>query len=339
MTREEFEDALGEFWMLLRPRLALMGIFAMVVGVVVYLASLAAPDRFTAVATFAAPKHVDMLTWVTQGDEMREAMNRKFSLQSRYETPTMQLLKQRWESVVKVRKSREGLLTVAVTDGDPKFAASLANDIAMEAQSAILRRKLSDMARLLADRKFLLDQAREQEQRWQKALSQPAAAGLVDTLPALDRYALEGVARNQAETAALSQRTTLDEAGRAGFSLLNQEVVRLQSQLATLARDQHATSKAMSSEMLQAVDALQRHVYWQALVEIVGRDVVRLHDQALMDIPFEQAIVPDARSGPPRLGLALLSLIGAWLFAAAMLLGTAYMRKRYLVHRRGRMHT
>lgn len=326
MKREEVQGALAELVRLLRPRLFRIVAFSIVVTSLVLGIAMLTPDRFTATATFAAPKQSDMLLWVVSGEEMVQKISQDFDLRERYKARTMQQLKRHWERHIMARKTREGMLTISVTDRDPAFAAKLANALAVEAQQSIIRRRLSDSSRSLADRSILLEQARAQQERWEKASTVPTQIALVGSLPALERYALEGVARSQAETAAATQRAP-EEGNRAGLAMLNQEMVRLQSQLLALGRDAKVSQKALSPEMAGALDILQRHVYWQTLVDIMGRDVVRLKDLALMDIPLEPAVAPEVRSGPDRVYVVILAFVLSLILATVAALGIAVWKQ------------
>ncbi|GAB7543305.1 hypothetical protein [Cupriavidus sp. 8B] len=320
MNKDEVKSNLYEIWLLVRSRLLWLLAFSSLVAGGAYAFNRTLPDKYTAIASFTAAKQADVLAWVATSDEMVRIMNRRFDLQTRYKAKSMQQLRRFWGENVGVRKTREGFVNISVIDPDPEFAAKIANGIAAFTQEEVVRRGLSDAGRLLGDRKILLEQARLQEAALERTLEEPGQAAAVASIPGIERYVLEGVAKTQAETAAAAN----DEAGRA---VLNQAMVRLQSQLLMLQQENGAKQKSRSPEQMKAMDLLQRHVYWRALTEILGREVARLEGVAVLDLPFDTAFVPDAKSGPDRVYIVVLAFVLSLFGSVVALLGHAAWRK------------
>ncbi|MDW3681733.1 hypothetical protein RA280_08220 [Cupriavidus sp. CV2] len=326
MNKDEVKSNLYEIWLLVRSRLLWLLIFSCVVAGGVYVFNRTLPDKYTAIASFTAPRQTDVLAWVATSDEMLRLMNRQFDLQTRYKAKSMQQLRRIWGENVGVRKTREGFVNISVIDPDPEFAAKMANTIAAMTREEIVRRGLSDAGRLLGDRKILLGQARSQKEALEKTLDEPGQGAAVASIPGIERYALEGVAKTQAETA-FAAKLPNDETGRVGIAVGNQEMVRLQSQLLMLQQENGAKQKSRSPEQLKAMDLLQRHVYWRTLAETLGREVARLEGVAVMDLPFDTAFVPDAKSGPDRVYIVILAFVLSLFGSVVALLGYAAWRK------------
>lgn len=328
MTAQDVEDTFAEALRLLRARAYVALAFAVFVAAVVFSSFMLIPDRYTATATFVAPKQVDTLTWIASGDAMFRKMVQQLDLREHYGVSDGQRLSQRWADYVSVRKSREGMLMIRVTDQDRSFAAKLANAIAAEAQQSLIQRKLTDSSRVLADYSIVLEQARSQLTRWAQVIAEPRTVALIASLPNLERYALEGVAKNQAEIAATFQRSSEDNKQLGLASMAGQESIWLQSQLLALGRGSTLLQKENQSPgMIPAIDALQRHVYWQTLVDVMTRNVVRLRELALIDVPYEPATEPDVRSGPNRVYAATLAFFGALSLVALVALTIAAWKR------------
>lgn len=321
MTAQEVEDTFGEALRLLRARAHMVLAFSILVAAIVFGIFMLIPDRYTAAATFLVPKQVDTLTWIASGDSMFRKMAQQLDFREHYGVSDIRHLSQRWADNVSVRKSREGMLVIRVTDQNRSFAAKLANAIAAEAQQSVIERKLTDLSRVLADYSIVLEQARSQLTHWTQVAAEPGAAALIASLANIERYALEGVAKNQAEIAATVQRSTEDSKQPGLSPVANQESIWLQSQLLILGRSSTLSQKeSQSPSMIAAIDSLQRHVYWQTLVDIMTRNVARLHELALIDVPYEPATEPDVRSGPNRIYAATLAFFGALILVALVAL-------------------
>lgn len=324
MTAQEVEHTFGEALRLLRARAHVALAFSAVVTAITFGIFVLIPDRYTAAATFLAPKQVDTLTWIASGDPMFRKMSQQLDFRAHYGVSDMPKLAQRWADNVSVRKSRDGMLAIRVTDQDPAFATKLANAIAVEAQQSLIQRRLTDSSRLLADYGILLEQAHNQLVHWTQVASEPGVAARIASLSSIERYALEGVARNQAEIAAMVQRSNEDGKQTGLPSTAGQESIWLQSQLLTLGHGSTLSPKeSQSPGMAVAIDSLQRKVYWQALVDIMTRNVARLHELALIDIPYDPATEPDVRSGPSRIYAAVLAFFGALSVAVVVILAMA----------------
>ena len=296
---------------------------------------------------------VDMYVSLMRGNNVEEAMIRRFDLAKEYHTKHNYETVKMLESKVNIEANpKDGLIRLSVTDMDPARAAELANGYVEEFRklSSTLAISEASQRRLFFEQQ--LDQEKDKLSAAEEELKQTQQTTGLVAMDAQARTMIQSTANLRAQIAAkavqVSGMRTYAAPGNTDLVLAEKELQSLRAELA-----QHGDESG-SSDLngvgklpqagLQYVRKSREVKYNETLFEILARqyEAARL-DEAKEGAPIQvvdPATAPDHRSGPKRLYYVLFGfLAGACismlivLFQAAMLRNDA-MAQRYTVFQR-----
>jgi uncharacterized protein involved in exopolysaccharide biosynthesis len=283
---------------------------------------------------------VAMLTSRTIGDNL---INR-FDLQKAYRVKRYQDAEKKLRQNSEVIATKEGLISISVTDRDPKRAAEIANAYVQQLYNVNQNLAITEASQ----RRLFYEQQIKAEQRQlssaELALTQvQEKSGLLQP-EAQARAIIGGIAdlRAQVATHEVQLRTM-----RSYATENNPELQRAETELAgmrsELAKLEHSNAAAgngnlaiparqMPEAELEYLRRSREVKYHEALYEFLGKqlEAARIDEgqNAILIQVVDTAVAPERKSGPKRLLIVVVSTMAAFLVAClAVLLIEALRRK------------
>ena len=279
----------------------------------------------------------DLQVAMLKSRTVEDAMVDRFHLRELYHKKYQSDARKKLEKYVEIDSgSKDGLIRLSITDGDPKRAADMANGYVEEFKrlSATLAFTEASQRRL-----FFEQQLGQAKDNLAKAEEDLKATGLKTGLVQLDsqtRATIELVAELRGQIAAkeaeISAMRSFATAENPDLRMAEQQLAGLRSQEEKMGAASEGATNAllpkgtMQEAGLQYVRKLRDVKYYETIFDLLARQyemakVDEARQGAIVQI-VDRAIVPDRRSSPQRtliiLGTAMLGLfLGVvWAFAA-----------------------
>jgi uncharacterized protein involved in exopolysaccharide biosynthesis len=274
-----------------------------------------------------------------------DTLIKRFDLQKVYKTKKLSDTEKALKGRSKFVSGKDTLITISVEDHDPKRAADIANGYLDALHDQNGRLALTDSAQ----RRLFFEQQLEREKdaledaevelkktQEQTGLIIPSGQALAEIQASSDIRAQ--IVSRQVELAALKQSAT-DQ---------NPSVVRLQTEIAGLLQQQQKLQKGTGQHQpgnmqlptskvpqlaLEYVRKQREVKYHETLFELLARQYESARLDESRDAPLlqvvDRAVVPDKKSGPPRLLLLLAScILGAFAGAGWVITRAAIIKLR-----------
>ena len=284
---------------------------------------------------------VAMLTSRTIEDNL---INR-FDLQKVYGKTRYQDAQKKLQKNSEIIATKEGLISISVTDHDPNRAADIANAYVQELYSLNQNMAITEASqrRLFYEQQLKAEQdelsaaelALRQVQE-KSGLLQPEAQG---------RTIIASIADLRAQVAAhevklRSMRSYATE-NNPELKRAEAELAGMQGQLAQLERSSAAAgngnlaipARQMPEAELEYLRRSREVKYHEALYEFLGKqlEAARIDEgqNAILVQVVDKAVAPERKSGPRRLLIVLVSTVAAFLMACFLVLLMEALRRRY----------
>jgi len=278
-----------------------------------------------------------------KSDSITRALDQRYALQARYELKNFEALRKTLPKYVRVASDKKsGLISVEVDDGDPKFAAELANAHASEVMRLLSRLAVSEAQ---SRRVFFEQQLNETKERLITAEQGLRQVQEKSGVIALDKQA-EALIGGAAQLRGLiAEREVTLKVLRTGATEQNPDVQRLSSELralrSELARMESSKGGAPGSAVDMPVGKLPEAAidYVRArrelkLQETLLESMVRQFELAKLDEAKEgpllqtvdKALPPDYKSKPSRALIVVGGLLGSLLLGCAWAVMRGYSR-------------
>jgi len=274
-----------------------------------------------------------------------DVLVKRFDLQKVYKTKRLSDTEKVLKHRSKFNSGKDTLITISVEDHDPKRAAEIANGYldVLHDQNGKLALTDSAQRRLffgqqLEREKDALEDAEVELKKTQEqtGLIIPSGQALAEIQASSNIRAQ--ITSRQVELAALQQSATNQ----------NPSVVRLQTEIAGLEKEkqklENGTGRRQPGNMqlptakvpelaLEYVRKQREVKYHETLFELLAKQYEAARLDESRDAPLlqvvDRAVVPDKKSGPPRMLLLLLScILGAFAGAGWVIARTAIARLR-----------
>ncbi len=287
----------------------------------------------------------DLFVAMLKSRTVQDGIIDQYDLRGAYGYKRYQDARKKLDSRSKIEAGDEGLISVSVSDGDPKRAADLANAYVTQlrylnqnlAVSEAAQRRLFYQQKLDAEREDLSVAELAMKQAQEKTgLIQPDAQG---------RAIVDAVANMRAQVAIkevqLQAMRTYATADNPDLRRAEEELAGLRAQLAKLERNTGETGngnlEVPTRQLPQAeLEYLRRSrdlKYHEALYEFLSKqlEAARLDEakEAVMIQVVDKAIPPERKSGPPRLLIVLGTAVVTFLLSCFVaLLAEAWNRRQ-----------
>lgn len=249
----------------------------------------------------------DTFVAILKSRTMAEDLVSRFNLKDYYEAKFIEDAVKTLEKATDISVSKEGVITVAVDDKNPKLAADLANAYVTNLDRLFARLGTTDAGRqraFIADRLDKTEKAlRQAEENLRRFQETNKAIVLTDQ----SKAAIEGAAQARGQIAASEVQL---EAMRAFATENNPQVVQLRRQIAEMKRQlgQMEYGKGLELSAANPTGDQERrefHVPFTKVPEL-GMELIRLTREvkvqetvfSLLTAQFEQAKIAEARDTP-----------------------------------------
>lgn len=270
--------------------------------------------------------YVGMLKSRTVADSLIE----RFKLQDRYERRTLVETRNALAQVSNISAGKDGIISIAVDDEDPKFAAELANAYVDELTRLNQTLAVTEAAqrRLFFERQ--LAQAKDALAMAEVELKKVQQATGVVQLDAQGKAAIEAVAALRAQIAArevqLAAVRTFATEQNPDYQRLTQELAGLRGQLARFERGGETSALPSAGKLTEAgldyVRKLREVKYQETVFELLARqyEAAKLDEarNASLIQVLDKAVPPDRKSKPKRTLIVLLTALTAGLVAVIL---------------------
>lgn len=280
-------------------------------------------------ATMSLRKPEDLYVTILKSDTLQNAVIERFDLMKRYDATYRQDARNALTDNVTVNVDRSGLLKLEATDGDPAFAAQLANAHVEE-----LRKFLGSLAVTEAQQRRVffekqLQKANENLKSAQLALGEAGVAeSLIKSSP---EAVVAGIANLKAQITAQEVRLStmrgyLTEQSPQ-FKLAQGELASLRAQLTQAEQNE----PAKGTQRAEYLSRFRDFKYYETLFDLMAKqyELARL-DEAREGPLVQQVDVaypPEFRSKPARRKIVLTVGMAAGLIAVVLVLILAAIRK------------
>jgi len=275
-----------------------------------------------------ADTYVALIKSRTVADRMLD----RFDLLNVYQSKMRQDARNHLEGVTKISASKDGFITIAVDDTDPKRAADIANAYVEELHKLTGSLAITEAQQRRVFFEKQLQQAQENLKKAEVTLGQTGAGeSLIRSAP---QAMVEGMARLKAQVTAQEVRLATmrgyltEESPQLQLAL--RELASLRSQLSLAERDQPGKD-APGAEYL---NRFRDFKYQETLFDLMAKqyEMARLDEAregAVVQV-VDQAVVPEWKSKPKRAQIAVLTTLAS---AFALLL---FVFVRASIRNRGR---
>jgi tyrosine-protein kinase Etk/Wzc len=275
----------------------------------------------------------DMYVGLVRSRSIADAVIQRYDLARQFHLTSLGRARTKLGKITGVESGKDTLITISVTDVDPKRAAAIANCYVEELQKQNSRLATTESG----DRKLFFEHQLDAE-RNSLAESENSLKVMQQKTGALQltgqvEITIKAIAELQAD---IASREVLLERMKMGATAANPEVIRteteltaLRNQMRTLEQSQNRVGNPFispTSAPQVGVDYLRRVrelKYHEALFEVLAKQLEAAKTDQEKEAPVIQvvdpAVVPDETSWPPRLLLCLggsfASFTAACLFA------------------------
>ena len=269
----------------------------------------------------------------------------RFDLRSVYRAKTYQDARRKLEKRSEILATKEGLISVSVTDNDPKRAAQIANAYVEElynlnqnlAITEASQRRLFYEQQIKAEQKELSTAEVALKQAQEKSgLLQPDAQGKTIIASIADLRAQVAAHEVQLQTMRSYATPNNPDLKRA-----ETELAGLRGQLAKLERSDAAAgngniaiaARQMPEAELEYLRRAREVKYHEALYDFLGKqlEAARIDEgqNAVLVQVVDRAVEPEKKSGPKRMLLVLVSTTAAFVVACLAVLLMEALRRRH----------
>jgi len=354
-----------------KNRILQVTLAAMIVGAIV---ALILPKTFTATATILVPQRnqsvlgailgqvgvisgigetdlgltnpSDLFVAMLRSRTVEDDLINRFNLRQVYQVQRYQDARRKLENRSEINGEREGLISIAVSDRDPKRAAELANGYVKELSSLNQDLALSEASQ----RRRFYQQRRDQESgdllQAEMAMKQvQEKTGLIQ-LDAQNRAIIEALATARAHAAAsevqLRAMRTYATANNPDVKRAEQELEGFRSQITKLEQDSGETgngnlqipTRRLPQVQAEYISRARDLKYHEALYEFLGKqlEAARIDEarNAVLVQVVDKAVEPERKSGPHVLLIILLSAATMFVLSCLGLLIQEAWRRRQL---------
>jgi tyrosine-protein kinase Etk/Wzc len=255
----------------------------------------------------------DQFVAFLKSDTIANALIERFKLMERYESEFKVDAAKTLDNVSKISSGKDGLITVAVDDKDPAFAAQVANAYVEELGKLLNRLAITEAQQRRAFFEKQLLQTKDKLTQAELALKASGVSS--DTLKTSPEAAVKALAELQAQVAAQevklsSMRGYLTEAAPE-FKQAQTELAALRAQLAKA----EASSTAPKGADANYVGRYRDFKYFETLFELFAKQ----YELAKLDEAREGAVIqvvdvalpPERKSKPKKALIAVLATLAS----------------------------
>lgn len=286
----------------------------------------------------------DLYAVVLKSRTIEDQLVDRFDLRKVYAVKTYQDARKKLERRSQIAAGDEGLITISVTDRDPKRAAGLANGYVDGLHSLNEHLALSEAAQRRLFYQQKIDSEREELSRAELALQQvQEKSGLIQP-DAQGKAIVEAVANTRAQVAVQEVRIqamrTYATANNPDLKRAEQELAGLRGQLAKLERSNgelgngnlEVPTRRLPEVELDYLRKLREVKYHESVYEFLGKqlEAARIDEakDAAVVQAVDKAVEPEKKSSPHRLAIVLISTVLAFAFACIGVLIAAAVRRK-----------
>jgi uncharacterized protein involved in exopolysaccharide biosynthesis len=298
----------------------------------------------------------DLFVAMLKSRTVEDGIIDQFDLRNEYGYKPYQDARKELASRSKIEAGDEGLISISVSDRDPKRAADLANAYVTQLRSLNQNLAVSEAAQRRMFYQQKLDAEREDLSVAELAMKQAQEkSGLIQP-DAQGRAIVDAVANMRAQVAIkevqLQAMRTYATPDNPDLRRGEQELAGLRAQLAKLERNTGETgngnlevpTRQLPQAELQYLRRSRDLKYHEALYEFLIKqlEAARLDEakEAVMIQVVDKAIPPERKSGPRRLLIVLGTAIAVFVLSCFVaLLSAAWARKQQDPRVRGRLTT
>ena len=298
----------------------------------------------------------DLFVAMLQSRSIEDSIIDKFDLRREYGVKHYQDARKKLVSRTNISAGDEGLISVSVTDRDPKRAADLANAYVedLHAMNSDLAVSEASQRRLFYEQK--LDAEREQLSQAELALKQAQEkTGLLQP-DAQAKAIIQGVADMRAQVAIkevqVGAMRTYATKDNPDLRRAEQELAGLRAQLAKMERNTGESgngnvelpTRQLPQAELEYIRRARDLKYHEALYEFLSKqlEAARLDEakDAIVVQVVDKAVMPEKKSGPRRMLIVSITAIAAFLLACFwVVLRESLRRKEQDPDSGARLHT
>jgi len=287
----------------------------------------------------------------TQGDVMLSMLRtqtvedrviQQFDLKARYHQKKISDARKKFQSYSSVSLgSKDGLVTIEVTDRDPKMAAEIANGYLAAYQELASRVAFNEATRRRIFYEKQLFDAKTDLARAEVSFKDVEKAGGVLQVEAQTRAIIESAAELRAQIAAkevqLQRLSTYMTADNPEYILNSQELHALQAQLTRVGGSSQnpallTPNDKVPEATMEYLNKLRDVKYYETISDLIAKQFeIAKQDEARQGAGMqviEAATPPDSKSGPHRtLAVVLAWLMGLFLSGGWCLMGDRFTKK------------
>ncbi|HKD83218.1 MAG TPA: Wzz/FepE/Etk N-terminal domain-containing protein [Terriglobales bacterium] len=297
----------------------------------------------------------DLFVAMLRSRSIEDSIIDKFDLRREYGVKHYQDARKKLESRTNINAGDEGLISVSVTDRDPKRAADLANAYVedLHTMNSDLAVSEASQRRLFYEQK--LDTEREQLSQAELALKQAQEkTGLLQP-DAQAKAIIQSVADMRAQVAIkevqVGAMRTYATKDNPDLRRAEQELAGLRAQLAKMQRNTGESgngnvelpTRQLPQAELEYIRRARDLKYHEALYEFLSKqlEAARLDEakDAIVVQVVDKAVTPEKKSGPRRMLIVSITAIAVFLLSCFwIILREAVRRKEQDPNSRARLH-
>ena len=286
----------------------------------------------------------DLFVAMLKSRSVADGLINRFDLRKVYNVKRYQDARKKLANSSEIMAEKEGTISIAVTDRDPKRAAELANAYVDELHGMNSDLAITEAAQRRAFYQQKLDAEREDLARAEVALKQAQQkTGLIQP-EAQGRAIIDTVANARAMVAMkevqLQAMRTYATENNPDVKRAEQELAGLRAQLVKLERSNGQTGDGnlevptgqLPEAQLEYVRRARDVKYHEALYEFLGKQreaaqIDEAKDAVLVQV-VDKAVEPEGKSGPHRALIVLVSAAVAFLLACLGVLILEALRRK-----------
>lgn len=271
-------------------------------------------------------------------DALRDQVIERLKLHGRYNIKSRQEIYNRLNSAVAVQAGKEGIITVSVTDVDPKHAAELANAFVDELKNITAGLSVTGASN---NKSFLKEQiAKTKEELTAAENDLKAFQKKYKTIDAAQQATASAGAMASLMSQLTAQELKLDSL-RSIYADTSPEIIAARRGVDALRGKIAALRGSGDGGMLPGFEKIpergQEYLHLMRRfksVEAVYENLVKQHEMAKINVEntvssiqlLQSAAPPELKSGPARLKMVISSLVLSFIASCFLAIGLEYLR-------------